>query len=640
MDRLATNTGMGKDGKFTMPPTADLPVIGAYSPELSQQNWEKSKEAHRWDSSLLGRASIRLFSRGVLGAAAFAWGNYYVGRGKGMKGYKPDVAFSELEVRKPLMYVAKIIDSTAGNAIKSTAEFFGSENPERWVRFRPTNNANPEFGGRSLGHEAVGITFDFFCASVADAFGRDLAGIVDPNVKHSWKDDNGHIDYTEALKTAGKSLWRYVSYNGGEDWAVAVPYAYFLRGQRNIIGHFSPGFRWDSDRALNGGSFKVNSNGQVIGNYNLEGMIDLQGRFTIYNVGTLMYRELYNHVDNIIHGKPTSLYGTPVKDDDGKKKGILDKAGDVCKWIARSTVKGVIYMTPAVPFFSVFRTSQSKYRGMFINPENKSALEYIGAPLEDGKTNYQVMYAHELTREHNRDFTTNTPVNFHRFEPESKQWKTFGGQVHNHPLSNPNKPFDAYAQHTGVLNSIGKFQSNFRSEANKLVKNKFGTDFLDNRTMSSYWNAAFAYTPYMTAKAEAARIWDSGKMDMAAERMIDGAADLNFKEFKEGAKEVWSATIHPHKPFADPIREAMGQQRIHEDYSPSDSLNKEQIKMLHRDQYDKLPWQERVVQGSPPQKKSAEKKERQQFTPQNSYTDNAEMQRLLRDMIPPTNSVH
>ena len=270
--------------------------VGAYNPDLSVSKWNR-KQA--WNSGPGGRALIRVFSRGALGAAFFAAGGWYVSKqGGGMVGYKA-IANSSVDFktgmkgfatiyekhgfRKPLQYVARAIDEVVGRPIKAMAGFFGADSPEYWVKFRPTTARFDEpMPGRSLGEEAVGITFDFFSASVGDALGRDIADNLDPNNKKTfWKDEKGHNSLWAFITNSEKALWRYVSYNGGEDWAVAIPYAYYLRGQRNLINHFSPGFIYDSDRSLNGGSFKYKGN-QVVGNYNLEGMLDLQGRFTAY----------------------------------------------------------------------------------------------------------------------------------------------------------------------------------------------------------------------------------------------------------------------------------------------------------------------------------------------------------------------
>lgn len=609
----------------------NTPAPNTHNIELSYKNWEDSKIHLRWDATPQGRAVIRLFSRGGLGAAAFAFGSWYAGRGVGMKGYHQDIKFSEISPDKPLQYIAKSIDVVFGKPIQATARFFGASDKkaQEMVLFRPTANITQTLKGRSLGHESVSITFDFFCSSVGDAIGRDIAGIMDSNVKHDWKDGAGHIKYTEASKTFAKSLWRYVSYNGGEDWAVAVPYAYFMRTQKNLIRKFSPGFNIDNERGLNGGSFKVNNEGKIIGNYNLEGMLDLQGRFTAYNIGTLMYREAYNHIANKIHGKKSALYGS--LDDADKPKNILENAGDLFKWGARSAIKGTLYMTPVVPFFSIFRTPQSKYKGLFINTDDKAVLAY-----EKPDGSYDALHANEIRRSHGQftDYDT-TKVYNRRLDKGRNDFYNVGAQVTDHPLKMGS--FDPYNQKEGnlTLNQIGKTQNYLRSKVNNIPQ-MLGFGRPSKRNMDNYINAAFAYTPYMYAKGEAARLWDTGKMDVATERMINGATSLNLEEFKAGASEVWQSVLH--KPFNDQKREAEAQKRIFEDLSPADNLTKEQgliSSILQRSENQPISWKERIIHNN--ERKNTEKQKPEK---QYSFLEQEEMRKALRELHPPTNSVH
>ena len=609
-------------------------VGGAYVPELSQKNWELQAKNLRWDSTPQGRLVERLITRGGLGAAAFAAGNWYARRGVGMLDYKPNLEWLQIDKTKPLQYIAKLVDSTAGEGIEGAAKLFGVKNPERWVLFRHTNNLGIVSGthGRSLGHETVVVTFDFFCASVADAFGRGVFDAVDPNIKHEWKDTKGHIHPLAALKETAKSLVRYVTYNGGEDWAVALPYVYFVRGQRSLINNFSPRFKYDSDRGLNGGSFKVDDKAQVIGNYNMEGMLDLQGRFTFYNIGTLMYREAYNHVAGMFNGHKTKLYGSPDGADD-KRSGLLHDAEHLLKWTARSAIKGVITMTPAVPFFSILRTSQSKYKGLFINqnPDSDGVLGFT-----NGKGNPEMLHSFEHERMDDWFRKNNPPVTFRKFN--NGEWKVGFPPLGVHPLSDLSKPFDAYGQSFGkfdsALNQIGKLQNEARKGIQRFVGNSNWKYKPNQLQTSTYVNAAFAYTPYMYAKRETAVLWDNGKTDMAAERMIDGVANLDLKEIKEGASEVWRAILH--KPFADPKREAEAQKRILLANSTIDGMTEANRKALKagmaKDHGDGRSWQERMISESPRLQQSRKD--------QYSHTEKQKMLEMLQQWQPPTNSIH
>jgi hypothetical protein len=370
---------------------------------------------------------------------------------------------------------------------------------------------------------------------------------------------------------------------------------------------------------LNGGSFKIDG-GNVVGNYNLEGMLDLQGRFTAYNIGTLMYREWYNKMDNLFHGKHTNLYGAPDAKDENL--GVLGNLEHFAKWTARSVVKGVITMTPVVPFFSVFRTPQSKYKGLFIDQDiEKGGI--LGFSDQNG--NHEMLHANEPSCS-NRFFAENKPdVTIRRFN--AGNWQVIQPPLKNHPL---NTGFNAYSN-GGLLNAVGKAQNAVRSRFNGM----FGSA-VSKRGMDNYFNAAFAYTPYMYAKRESAILWDNAKMDMAAERMIDGATSLNYKEFKAGAGEVWQAILH--KPFADKKREEESHERILKDTSPADGMTKANYEAIRSN--EELSWRERIVHARQPEKASEDLKSKPVKKRSDSYMNDAEMQKILRDLHPPTNSIH
>ena len=163
--------------------------------------------------------------------------------------------------------------------------------------FRDTRNygyvdkAGKKLFGRSLGSEVVGVTFDFASMSFGDYMTRYVIALMDPNAHKHWMKD-GHVDIPGGLKDLMKNIFRGATYAAGEDIAVAIPYVYGMRAQRHMIDKFSPKFKYDSDRGLNGGSYK-SKDGKIIGDYQLEGALDLMGRFSWYNVGTKMFRDAY-----------------------------------------------------------------------------------------------------------------------------------------------------------------------------------------------------------------------------------------------------------------------------------------------------------------------------------------------------------
>jgi hypothetical protein len=600
--------------------------VGAYNPNLTAQNWEKEKKP--WNASPQGRLAIRLFSRGVMGAAFFTAGGLL--NQKWMAGYDP-----KSKVANPLQFIAKLIDTGVGKPIEVTVKgITGSEKAAfNATRFRPTNPTYKGLG-RTLGDETVAVTFDFFCASIGDAWGRDIAGFIDPNAKHKWI-KNGHIDVPETVKTALKTAWRYVSYNGGEDWAVAIPYCYYMKGQRAILNKFHPGFAYDSDRNLNGGSTKVDDHRRPIGNYNGVGIFDLQNRFVVYNMGTLAYRELYDYVGRKIHGKPAVLYGAA---DEAPPQGLGAKMASVFKWMARSVIKAGIYMTPAVPFFWITRTPQTKYRGLLINPEKG----FVGYGQDAAPS--------AVTADINQSRIGDQPLSFISHDTATHQYTrhpspTTAGSIDS-------LPYDPYHQRFGVanaaLNKVGKFNNSVMNAAQPIADRVSASGKLDwakrglgvndfTGFKNTYVNAAFAYTPYMYAKYEFANLWDNGKMDVATERMIDGASHLNWSEFKAGAGEVWRTFLH--KPLKDPARQAIADHRLHLDKSPPDGIKQDTANGNGNgnDNHDvqeaqaERPWRERVVQGEKPEVGANSPK---------THTEREEMREALKNMQPPTPSIN
>ena len=720
-------------------------TIGAYGQNTNQQTvlnqkiWDtaaKDPKNVEWMNDPKSRLAIRMFSRGVLGAAFFTVGGRLCN--KWMEGYNvnkglfeqtvKDVAGVERANLNPMNFMAKLIDTVVGVPIEATVKAVSGDaiTAKKAVLFRPTFNEGHNYvngkrlWGRSLGHEVVNITFDFFCASVGDAWGRDIAGWFDPAVKKTWTDDKGHIKIPEAIHAATKAVTRYVTYNGGEDWAVAIPYAYFMKAQRSMINKFSPGWRYDFDQGKIGGSFKLGGHPiradsttnphhmpTITGSYQFEGALDLQSRFTVYNIGTLMYREAYDYIGHKIKGEPDQLYGSPDKPDDPKKS-LKDKIGDALKWAARSAIKGTIIMTPSVPFFWITRVSQNRHKGLFIHTQHGMMTRVNKTDPDGTQRHVPVM----ISDYHGNAEIKDQPVYFSRYDPSVAQGKEQVPYDRKGPMdpryANPamwrdptdplNKngalPFtdefhpyhEAHSFSEHVFNTTGYYQRQGIKKLtpifNSAEKNsgpiaasfkKFldiphdkGAEYLTR----PFLRASISYTPYMYAKAEAADLWDNGKTDMAAERLIDGAAKLDWKEFKAGAGEVWNAILH--KPMADPEREVEAQRRIQEDTSAPDIFTNEQFekhKVIEEEHHkrdenmalkvkhfeaerkhaaaEKKPvpsssWQERLVSGKKPEAAADAAVDKDDGKPKKhtSYADQQAMRKALEELTPPTNSVH
>jgi hypothetical protein len=277
----------------------------------------------------------------------------------------------------------------------------------------------------------------------------------------------------------GYNAWKYLSYNAGEDWAVAVPYVYFMKGQRNLFNKWNPGFAYDSDRGLCGASFKMDDHGRITGNYNAIGALDLQTRFTTYNIGTLMFREIYSDIAYRLRNFEKSGYQLSalsrghVEDPHQPKlssnplEALGQWTGQTMKWVMRDVIKGGLYMTPAVPFFWSWRTPQHKYRGVFIHPEH-GAISFHN----ERHGNLEVLHANEPRRTQARfdhTLTHDTPLFYARSETDrfiDPRAIAEGERIGFHPLEDPshNKPdaqgrfdhkeFQAHQHNYGFFDSM------------------------------------------------------------------------------------------------------------------------------------------------------------------------------------------
>lgn len=691
--------------------------------EISQEAWDKAGEPKMWSDSAGGRLAIRTFSRGILGAMFYTagglWARNQLKGGINSRPYNAkDMTFKEIvfEDKSVLKTLAKIIDTCVAAPIEHTVNFLRPStqrynNGLHATHFKQTKyEKNYNYGnignipGRSLGEEAVFVTWDFFVMSVGDALGRDIAGWVDPVQRKQWMDklgdEKGNFKWPETVNALCKRVWRYVSYNGGEDWAVAIPYVYFTRAHRHLMDRISPGFRFESDIALNASSLKLSTASQpyrVAGSYSMEAMLDYQSRFTAYNIGTLMYRELYDKIGNAIYGKNVNLYGAPDAPVDPNRS-FADQTGDVLKWTARSIAKSIICMTPAVPFFSLFRATQNRENALFIDPEQNRAMAFMGndnerhfvkansiGKGEDGITRHTPVFFSKLDYSKHADgyFDRTQPMDAQKANPSAyppkgefepykyrhniveNAFSTIGkwGQECSRLLDKPTARLEAKF---GSKLDVFKHTLGLRTERGYILgsataRNMRGMpvspDSLSSFTRS-FSKASMAYTPYMYMKAETARLWDSGKTDLALERTIDGAAKLDWKEFRAGLGETFNAILH--RPFDDPLREAEAERRILVDSSAADSMTTEESQQAHKQQVrelegfierekavrnmrdpitpratDNLSWRERAVQGKQENGVAMTTK----HTPK-SHSEREEMRKFLEEANPITPSIH
>jgi hypothetical protein len=486
--------------------------------------WKDEKQP--WASTAQGRLMIRAFSRGIMGAAFYSVGGHIAANG--LVGYNKDAPQGAVQ------HLASFFDKFAGRPIEKV---FGKDA----VTFRPTLST----GARTLGEEVVDTTFNFACATAGDAIGRNIVGMFDPHCESKWRDENGKISFPKTVKSLASATGRVFEAQMA-DWFVSVPYVYQKRMQRNLIDKFSPGFAYDADRALNGSSFKLDEKGNIIGTYGVEGAIDLQARFTGYNIGTMMYydgmsiikdkvKEAFDKDSDRLKLKvpvtPSSMYNASTK-------GIAN----AIRYTLKSATKAFIIMTPSLPSFWMMRVTQFKDKGMGIMPDGKPLLDTEDANIRISRSNVS-----------------------------SRLAKTSDGTIIKNPFGV--EGFDPYKKTYGIfdtaVNPFGRASFELTKKANaaaEKIATARGWDVDTAVDLSSrYINGAMAYTPYIYTKNEFSHRWNNKSMDNAIYRTIDGLFGFNAKEIKAGFQNIRQAlrqkspdtsTSHPETIPEDFDREA------------------------------------------------------------------------------------
>lgn len=571
-------------------------------------------ERPAWSDSMQGRAGIRLFSRGVVGAAFFVVGGHIAG--KQLAGYHSTSKLEAFSHKNFLQYIARGWDNTAGRALQNVTYHFASGDMEAKARaawdvthFRAKIFKMPEgaashkldrwgfersLNGRTLGSEIVTVTFDFFMASIGDAMTRNFVQAVDPNVRQPWwvdKDgkpttrDKGRFDFGKWAESLGRSSWRILSKNAGEDWAAALPYVYQMKWQRQALARWKPGFKLSSDHQWNGGMARVMmqddpitglKKGQVSGGYQIPGLIDLQCRFVGYNWYTLMYRELYDSVgrsiDKMRHGGITLT----LPDHFNPLESTVNGAGFLARYVAKSFIKANLYMQPAVPFFWIFRTPQSKYRGGYAAEHlvldkdgNRGSALLTTKPIKEAEAGtkdapvfLENIADHIFPRtryKHGKDVDTlyyGVDGKLTKAELEGATYKhifnmkhpyEFGGVKRNwvdHLLN----PFGwaCYKGGSALTHAVDFVTGNRVDGVSRMMHGPQATLLQREKTLRQFVDASFAYTPYMWAKAETAlrvddrrSVEELGQMDKAIYRLIDNTFAFKFAAAGSAAKGIF-----------------------------------------------------------------------------------------------------
>lgn len=483
-----------------------------------------------WNSYPLGRVMIRLFSRGIMGASFYTLGGAIIS--KQLTGYTNYLPLQELGgLGYPLRYMARFVDRAIGGPIKAYVRAISpAETAAKLVENATTFRDTAHFGyrassgtgeliaGRSIGHEAVAMTFDFAMGSIGDAWGRRIANMFDPNIDNGWYKD-GSFNVRQFGKDVASATWTVLTKNQGEDWAAAIPYIYQMRWQRRMIEKLSPGFVYSSDRSLNGGSWRINEQGNIIGSYAAAGALDLQLRFTGYNWYTLMFRDGYDALGKVIHdwrqGQPptVTLPHHPVE-------ATLTGAAYLMRYVLKSMMKATIYMTPAVPFFWAFRTPQTKYKGLAyaLDAEGKATFVTMpdGRPYTyfDGTLSRNTpLTAAELALGPGGVPLAHGDLGAH-FNPYARKMNTGG--------------FDRMVRYGGVASNC------FAKGLTKAVESA-GLK-VDPAHVYNWANASISYTPYMIAKAETALATEG--VDEGIYQVIDGVFGLQLGKVKAGLHDI------------------------------------------------------------------------------------------------------
>jgi hypothetical protein len=619
-----------------------------YSAHLYTDPWEKEKQLQKnagepLYKSFSGRVATRLVSRGVIGSA------FYTAGILALRSWDPYLPYDEMPlVHKGLTRIAKGCDYVFGKPIalategacrlagmeREAAREWGVRATSRLKNRRSTfegklhgvfeeakNKASARgkghatvpvysVNGRTLGEEMVGITFDFAMGSAGDALGREIMSLFDPNYHKSWIKD-GRVDFGEMMKCMGKSAWRIVSYNQMEDWAAALPYVYQMRAQRKILSKIWPGGKFSMDH--NVGAMVLDKE------YNLQhshlglSATELQLRFMGYNFYTLMFRDMYNHCASKLHQWQDGGYHAPhFSLPDHPIDDAAHAISETVKYTAKSFMKSMLYMAPAVPFFWITRAPQYHNSCLFVQEGNGilSSEQILPAEKQPGKEpEFKVVQADGKTRTsgYSRNFfgaqtarkaTEQPQVYFGEENITNKVsgWlnKDFDPLAQEHaktwfekllfPIGRLNVRINhAFDQHivkplseTWVVNGILDHIKQDAAWRQVLSRPDNASVFTRTAISNTYMNAALSYTPYMIAKYEAANHVDMPLFDAAAYRFLDGIHHLNWKDFKEGAKDM--AQVVVRGPISEgTIREAdKPRGLINSTYESTVSENKKQ----------------------------------------------------------------
>lgn len=540
-----------------------------------------------WSDSMQGRTAVRLISRGIFGAAAFTWGGRVAS--SQLRNYVvEDVHFNLATLKsKPLQVLAKSFDTVLGEPIKAVTRLLVRDPVKkeivanRAVRFRQKayyHDVPGREAGRSYGAELVSVSFDFACASTIDSLMRSIIQQFDPNLQKAWRDKDGHVDIGKALKESGDLIWDIIMKRQMEDWFAGIFYLPQMRLQRNAIARWSPGFKLASDMQINGASSVINPDGEIIGDFQKQGALDLQLRFMGYNWYTLMYREGYDAISEKFNQWKKDGFKISMPEHFNPVGSAVESAAHATRYVVKSALKSAMYMAPSVPFFWVFRTPQSKWRAPLVYQDpNSTTVETHNAYVMRKPGAYAPTYSDKYGANEFQQSTYASGARvwqggIHTNDGRLQTQGYFGdalktgadtprpitpmggGEVYKLKnqktlFSKAMNPFGWVSYHTGSAatragdwlfsKAPGVFTKTMHNEVEREI---MARTFVD---------ASYSYTPYMIAKTEfALRVDDRGtggslgEMDKALYKGIDSFVTLDMKGFMNSVSRVGDLLFH------------------------------------------------------------------------------------------------
>jgi hypothetical protein len=433
-------------------------------------SFAKHYENRKWSETYKGRLMLRVAGRFVVGSAAYSVAQLIGGKAfADYKGEKPE------KNAHPLQWIAYGLDQTLGKAVFCVVyALTGSKDKaQQSIMFRNTREfgttdwAGKTIKGRKFGQEIVEVTWDFAFMSFWNYMTGYVLSLFDKNNKTKWKDKSGKLDVVGGIKETSVAVFKGVTYAAGEDMFVAPLYVNYMKLQSGIINKFSPGFQYDDDYNRFGASFKVNETGKVIGDYNLEGVIGLTGRFSIYNVGTKMFRDGYAWIEERLLEWKRGDTKAHLQSDDGhhKKLTVVSAIKKSLKYTVITFTKVMFLMIPSAFLFGVLRTPQYKDQGLLIHPDGAPKDQMVGSIAD--------------------------------ILPHARVDDRFTNTMYSNPKDAP--------LHSRIANPLGKMAYNYGNVLNTGIEKIFGKEMPFGKTaeFTKRWAmAAVSYFPYFGLKSD------------------------------------------------------------------------------------------------------------------------------------------